>query len=209
MESVMFCFSTCLRVPRVCLRYNAEKKARPISTEPARSDIALDITWLFPDGSKVSQERSLKIGSLGTIYGRGSSRGPPNWRVGRYVLDFSWHGKKLASAEFNVIPKPFFPVPPPVTDFDGTSLQLNVSGHMRFYEGPSQAPPAGSRQYRNAFEGRYVRWVWCEIYLSNAGDQAPRNFTVTNVIYRDGVRLARWTNTFMSHSSLALTRSPH
>ena len=164
-----------------------------------KTDVALDIIWRFPDGRTVSQERSIKAGDLGTIYGRGSRTGPVNWKVGHYVVEFVWHGQTIAKAEFDVTPDRLFPpILPPISGgkFDIPDLQVNLLGGLRFYEGPSTAPPLGVRQYQNVFEGRYARWVWCEFNLKNAGDQPPRNFTVTNVIYLNGRELARWTNNF-------------
>lgn len=167
--------------------------------QAARTDIALDITWRFPDGSIVSQERSIKAGDLGTVYGRGSRTGPAIWKVGHYVVEFVWHGKNIGKAEFDVTPKPFSPpyVPPIFeTRYDVPFLQLNVLGSLRFYEGPTPPPPFGMRQYRNVFDGRYSRWVWCEVNLKNEGNQPPRNFTATSVVYQNGRELARWTNDF-------------
>jgi hypothetical protein len=169
--------------------------------QAARTDIALDITWRFPEGSTVSQERSIKAGDLGTVYGRGSRSGPTIWKVGHYVVEFVWHGKNIARAEFDVTPKlamPPFESPIFGKKYDVPFLQINVFGNMRFYEGPSKPPPFGMRQYRSVFDGRYSRWVWCEINVKNEGDQAPRHFTVTNTIYRNGQELEQWTNDFMT-----------
>jgi hypothetical protein len=185
--------------------------------QPAPNDVAIDIVWQFPNGNKVSQERSIKAGNRGVIYGWGFKQ-TPNWAVGRYTVEFSRQGKKLAGAEFNMsapafdpnkwpppssnppFSNPFFPKQEPTrsSSFDIAAIQANVIGQLRFYEGPRKAPQIGSRFYSNVFNARDSRWIWGEINITNAGQLSPQNFSLTVVWSRNGAQVFRGSYDFVS-----------
>jgi hypothetical protein len=144
--------------------------------EPAPTDMIVDVQWLEPGGKTIKQEMGIKAGSYGVTFGWGYRQGSPIWKVGRWIVDFSSGGKRLATGEFNISPAPR-PQPLPL---------LNVIGGLRFFEGPKQAPAPPSRIYRNRFDARSARYIRVEVNLENAGYQPPQNLKVRTVWYRDG-----------------------
>jgi hypothetical protein len=147
---------------------------------PAPTDTVVDVQWLEPGGKTIKQQMEVKAGSYGMTFGWGYRQGTPIWKVGRWVVDFSSGGKKIATGEFSIVPAPR-PQPSP----------LNVIGGLRFFEGPKQAPAPGSRIYRNRFDARSARYIRVEVNLENAGYQPPQNVKVTAVWYRDGAEFYR------------------
>jgi hypothetical protein len=166
--------------------------------KPAPTDAIVEVLWRHPDGTTATQDIGIKTGTYGKRYGRGFVQGSPNWKVGRYVIEFSSSGKKIATAEFNVSPAPL-PPPPPwpppqpprAQVYDIPQLQMNVLGPLRFFEGPKQAPPIGSRFYQTRFDARAARFLRCEVTLKNAGGLPSQKFKIMTVWYRDNREVHR------------------
>jgi hypothetical protein len=154
--------------------------------EPAPRDMVINVQWVEPDGKTINQDMGIQPGSYGITFGRGYLRGSPTWKAGRWVVDFSSAGKRIARGEFNVSPPPppFFR--PPNTSEYPPSPSWNVIGGLRFFEGPKQAPEPYSRIYRNRFDARSARYIRVEINLKNTGYQPPQNFKIRTVWYREG-----------------------
>ena len=172
----------------------------------ASKDVTVDVLWRYPDGVTFTQNVGIKNGSYGYTLGRGFRQGLPNWRVGRYVVEFSTNGKKIATGEFSITPArfrsvPSFPLPGPIppspgpvpsqSPFDIPSLQSNLVGGLRFFEGPKQAPQPQSRFYQSRFDARSARYIRAEVHLKNAGQLPPRDFKITTVWFKEGVEFYR------------------
>lgn len=168
---------------------------------PAAKDFTIDVLWRYPDGATFTQNIGIKAGSHGYTLGRGFLQGAPNWKVGSYVVEFSSSGQKIATGEFKIspsayrspsptpIPRPVppSPVPPsPQAVYDIPSLQANIVGGLRFFDGPRQVPQPESRQYQTRFDARTARYIRVEINLKNAGFEPGRSFRIEDVWLRDG-----------------------
>jgi hypothetical protein len=172
--------------------------------EPAPTDMIVDVQWLQPDGETIKQDMGIRGGSYGITFGWGYRQGPFNWKLGRWVVEFSSGGKRIATGEFNISaappPRPP-PVPPPPSSSDFQLGSLNVIGGLRFFEGPKQAPAPQSRIYQNHFDARSARYIRVEVNLKNIGHQPPQNFKIKTVWYRDGREFTRGEYEYMTPSA--------
>jgi hypothetical protein len=158
--------------------------------EAAPRDMIVDVLWLQPDGKTIKQDMGIRAGSYGMTFGWGYRQGSPGWKAGRWVVEFSSAGKRIATGEFNITAAPARP-PPPVPPPPGFSESLSMIGGLRFFEGPKQAPAPGSRTYQNRFDARSARYIRVEVNLKNIGQQPPQNFKIRTVWYRDGKEFNR------------------
>lgn len=168
---------------------------------PASRDVIVDVKWLAPDGKTINQDMGIKAGSHGITFGWGYPQTSANWQIGRWVVEFSSGGKKITTGEFTISPAPFrppspFPSPNPIfpprspigpqAQYDVPSLQANLVGGLRFFEGPKQAPAPPSRIYQARFDAISARFIRVEVNLRNAGQQPSQAFKLTTIWFREG-----------------------
>lgn len=165
--------------------------------EPASKDMIVDVQWLQPDGKTIKQDIGIRAGAYGITFGWGYRQGPFNWKMGRWVVEFSSGGKRIATGEFNISAAPL-PPSPPVPPPPSFSETLNVIGALRFFEGPKQAPAPQSRIYQNRFDASSARFIRVEVNLKNNSQQASHSFKLKTVWYREGREFYRGEYDYMS-----------
>ncbi|HEY7219806.1 MAG TPA: hypothetical protein VH985_15580, partial [Candidatus Binatia bacterium] len=151
-------------------------------TKAASQDYMLDVLFRLPDGSTKTSHAGISNGATGVIDGIQA----PKWATGRYAVEFSHHGQELDQRSFEISP----------AQYDIPSIQANVRGPIKFFEGPSEIPPLDSRDYRSSFAEGSARFVFAEITIANAGQLPRQTFTIKNVWFRNGAEWSQWNDDF-------------
>ena len=118
--------------------------------EPASKDMIVDVQWLQPDGKTIKQDIGIRAGAYGITFGWGYRQGPFNWKVGRWVVEFSSGGKRIATGEFNISAAPL-PPPPPVPPPPSFSETLNVIRGLAIFRRPETSSCASVEDIPESF----------------------------------------------------------